>query len=41
MKRWYTFIFADGFTIQCAGMSSMELKAQEQKHGMLLQKRPI
>lgn len=41
MKKWYKFIFADGCTIMCAGMSADERKVEERKHGKLLEKRPL
>lgn len=40
MKKfnWYRFIFADGYTTICRGMSKNELAHEELKHGKMIKK---
>ena len=40
-KLWYTFIFADGFSVTCRGMDDTEMYVKEQQHGKLLRRVPV
>lgn len=40
MKKtcWYRFTFADGYVVECRGMTAQERKVEERKHGKLISK---
>ena len=38
-KKWYWFVFADGYKCCCMGMSKQEKAVEERAHGKLLYKR--
>lgn len=39
VKKWYWFIFADGYRVCAMGMSDQERRVHENKHGKLVLKK--
>lgn len=40
VANWYRFIFADGYFVECRGLSAQERKVEERTHGVLVAKMP-
>lgn len=37
-KKWFWFVFKDGYRCCCMGMSKQEMRAEEAKHGAFVYK---
>ena len=39
-SKFYWFVFADGYSTCCAGLSGQERRALEREHGKLAERKP-